>query len=72
MENPLGLPNAFAKKEKALVGEPCDKPQEVCLAVAKIPGIIEQFDHWGRPITKEEAYNILKKSRRICASPFNI
>ncbi|GAB6888709.1 4Fe-4S binding protein [Desulfothermus okinawensis JCM 13304] len=58
----FGVAQCICKKEKALVGEPCDKPQEVCLAVAKIPGIIEQFDHWGRPITKEEAYNILKKA----------
>jgi len=56
----FGLAQCICKKEKALIGEPCDKPQEVCLAVARIPGVIEQFDHWGRPITKEEAYNILK------------
>ncbi len=58
----FGVAQCICKKEKALVGEPCSKPQEVCLAVAKIPGVIEQFDHWGRPISKEEAYEILKKS----------
>lgn len=58
----FGVAQCICKKEKALVGEPCDKPQEVCLAIAKIPGVIEQFDHWGRAITKEEAYEILKKA----------
>lgn len=58
----FGVAQCICRKEKALAGKPCDKPQEVCLSVAKIPGVIEQFDHWGRPITKEEAYNILKRA----------
>ena len=58
----FAVAQCICKKERALLGHPCSKPQEVCLAVAKIPGILEQFDHWGRPITKEEAYEILKKS----------
>ncbi len=58
----FAVAQCICKKERGLLGHPCSKPQEVCLAVAKIPGVLEQFDHWGRPITKQEAYDILKMS----------
>ncbi len=58
----FALAQCICKKEKRLVGEPCSKPEEVCLAVSKMPGVMEQFDHWGRPISREEAYEVLKKA----------
>lgn len=54
----------ICKKERALLGKPCDRPLEVCLAMAPVPGI---FDHSpiGRVITKEEAYALLKKTEEL-------
>ena len=47
------------KKEKRILGEGCDNPLEVCLAIAPMEHIFD--DHfWGRPITMEKALEILK------------
>lgn len=54
--------DCICKKEKELLGQRCDKPMEVCLAIAPVPGIFENHPLGGRPITKEEAYEILRKS----------
>ncbi len=60
----FALADCICKKEKALVGQPCDKPREVCLAVAPYPGVLDDFDHWGRSITREEAYEVLDRAER--------
>ncbi len=54
--------DCICKKEKELLGEPCDKPMEVCLAIAPVPGVFENHPLGARPITKEEAYAILRTS----------
>ncbi len=47
------------KKEKRILGEGCDNPLEVCLAIAPMEHIFD--DHfWGRAITKEESLEILR------------
>ena len=51
--------DCICKKEKALMGEPCDKPMAVCTAFAPIPGLFDNSPI-GRPMTKEEAYELLK------------
>ncbi len=58
----FAVADCICKKEKGLLGQRCNKPLEVCLAVSPIPGTMEQFGHWGRPITREEAYAVLQKS----------
>jgi Na+-translocating ferredoxin:NAD+ oxidoreductase subunit B len=53
----------ICKKEKNLLDNPCDKPLEVCMAIAPVPGVFEAEHPWGgRAISKDEAYEILKKS----------
>jgi Na+-translocating ferredoxin:NAD+ oxidoreductase subunit B len=53
----------ICKKEKHLLDNPCDKPLEVCMGIAPVPGIFEAGSPWGgRVISKDEAYEILKKS----------
>ncbi|NOX33007.1 MAG: 4Fe-4S ferredoxin [Deltaproteobacteria bacterium] len=53
----------ICKKEKKLLGNPCDKPLEVCMAIAPVPGVFENNHPWGgRVISKDEAYEVLKKS----------
>ncbi len=51
----------ICKKERRMLGKGCDKPLEVCLAVAPVPGVFD--DHpWGRKISKAEAYEVLRKA----------
>ena len=53
--------DCICKKEKALLGKKCDKPMEVCLSFAPVPGAFDN-DNTCRAITKDEAYAILKMS----------
>ena len=55
------LNECICKKEKGLLGHPCEKPLEVCLAIAPIPGIFDKSPI-GRLISKSEAYEVLRKS----------
>jgi electron transport complex protein RnfB len=50
----------ICKKEQGILGHPCEKSIEVCLSVMPVEGV-EPIREWGRPISKEEAYAILKK-----------
>ena len=55
--------DCICKKEKKILDQPCDKPIEVCMAIAPAPGVFEGNHPWGgRVITKQEAYEILKKA----------
>jgi len=51
----------ICKKERALLGHACDRPLEVCLAMAPVPGIFDKAPR-GRVITRQEAYELLKKT----------
>ena len=51
----------ICKKEKGLLGAPCDRPLDVCLAIAPIPGVFDKSPR-GRLITKDEAYQLLEKA----------
>jgi len=57
----FGVAQCICKKEQSLLGHGCDNPQEVCLGIAPVPGIFENY-HWGRPISKEEALEVLRRS----------
>jgi NAD-dependent dihydropyrimidine dehydrogenase PreA subunit len=52
------LNECVCKKEHALLDRTCDRPLEVCMAIAPIPGAFDNPRH-GRIITKEEAYKLL-------------
>lgn len=53
--------DCICKKEQRMLGRGCDKPLEVCLGIAPVPGVFD--DHpWGRQISKEEAYDVLRKA----------
>ncbi len=54
-----GVTQCICKKERGLLGKPCDRPQEVCMYFSEDEGAFE--DHaWVRPISKEEAYGIIR------------
>ena len=50
--------NCICKTEKAMLGQGCDNPREVCLSLAPMENFYDDY-FWGRPITKEEAFKIL-------------
>ena len=61
--NSFAVNECICKKEKDLTEKPCDKPLEVCMGIAPVPGIFEGDHPWGgRAISKDEAYAVLKKS----------
>lgn len=51
----------ICKKEQALLGKPCERPLQVCMAIAPIPGVFADSPH-GRVITREEAYAVLRQA----------
>ncbi|NNF98830.1 MAG: 4Fe-4S binding protein [Desulfobacteraceae bacterium] len=51
----------ICRKENRLVGEPCEKTPEGCLAIAPVPGIFKDSDV-SRVITKTEAYDIIRRA----------
>jgi len=53
--------DCICKKEKELLGEPCDRPMQVCLAIAPIPGVFDNSLR-GRVLLREEAYDLLKET----------
>jgi electron transport complex protein RnfB len=55
------LNDCICKKEQGLLDNPCEKPLEVCLAIAPVPGIFDN-PRYGRTISKNEAYEVLNKS----------
>ncbi|MCP4754513.1 MAG: 4Fe-4S ferredoxin [Proteobacteria bacterium] len=56
--------DCICKKEQSLIDNPCDRPMEVCLAIAPIPGHFESREDRpsGRVLTREEAYQLLKET----------
>jgi len=57
----FGVIDCICKKEKRLLDEACDKPLEICMGFAPIPGIFETSEHY-RSISKKEAYAVLDKA----------
>lgn len=60
----FAVADCICKKEHELLDAPCTKPVEVCLSIAPVPGFFENHPMELRPIDKEEAYAILKKSEK--------
>jgi electron transport complex protein RnfB len=51
----------ICKKERGLVGKPCDRPVGICLAISPIPGSFDRSSI-GRVVSKKEAYELLDKA----------
>jgi electron transport complex protein RnfB len=56
------LNECICKKEKRILDNGCDKPHEVCLAIAPVPDVFDNFPLGGRVISKDEAFEVLQKS----------
>ena len=55
----FAINECICTKGKKLLGEGCDKPKEICMALSKVPGVFKKHP-WGRPITRNEAYETLR------------
>jgi electron transport complex protein RnfB len=53
----------ICKKERGILGTPCKKPHEVCLAITPVAGAEILLD-WGRVISKEEAHQMLRQAEK--------
>ena len=52
--------DCICKKEQALLDNPCDRPLEVCLAIAPVEGVFDNTPY-GRKLTRDEAYALIKE-----------
>jgi electron transport complex protein RnfB len=58
--NSFVVNECICRKKQGLLGNPCSKPLEVCLAMDPEPGKLETNPLGGKPITKEQAYELLR------------
>ncbi len=68
----FSLMDCICKKEKALLGEGCEKPREVCLVLAA-PNYFTKRG-WAREISQDEALEVLVQAEEaaLVASPGNV
>ena len=59
----FSLHQCVCKKEQGLLGKPCDRSLDVCLAIAPVPGIFKDSDT-ARVISKQEAYDVLDRAEK--------
>ena len=52
----------ICKKHNSFLDKPCNKPTEVCLFMTQEPSFVENHPMEGRRISREEAYEVLRKS----------
>jgi len=57
--------DCICKKKQGLLGNPCTKPLEVCLAMDPKPGRFESNTWGGKILTKEEAYKVLRDAEEV-------
>ena len=51
--------DCICKKEQELLGHPCSRPLQVCLAIAPVPGVFDNSPQ-GKVLSRDEAYSLLK------------
>jgi Pyruvate/2-oxoacid:ferredoxin oxidoreductase delta subunit len=54
------IAQCICRKERALEGHPCSHTQETCLSFSREENALENVPSWGRPITREEAFELVK------------
>ena len=53
--------DCICRKQKALIGDPCDHPLDVCLSLSTTPGVFDRIAGM-KVLTKEEALDTLRRS----------
>lgn len=56
-----GVIDCICRKQKALIGEPCSHPIDVCMTLSTIPGVYDNST-FVRALTKEEAVATLERA----------
>lgn len=56
--------DCICKKERGIMDDPCDRPVQVCMAVAPVPGVFDKREGSGRVISKQEAYQVLEQTEK--------
>jgi electron transport complex protein RnfB len=54
-----GVLECICRKQKALIGDPCDHPLEVCMTLSQKPGVFDQSSYI-RALTRDEALATLQ------------
>ncbi|NIM96300.1 MAG: 4Fe-4S ferredoxin [Anaerolineales bacterium] len=54
-----GVTECICRKQKALIGEPCDHPLEVCMIMSKVPGVFDKNPQI-RALSEDEALKTLQ------------
>jgi Na+-translocating ferredoxin:NAD+ oxidoreductase subunit B len=57
--------DCICKKKNGILGKPCNRPVQVCLAIAPIPGIFDNSPE-GRVISRGEAYKLMEMAEESC------
>lgn len=58
-----GVLDCICRKQKALIGEPCEHPVDVCLAMSQKPGAFDQSTTV-RALSLDQAMEVLKRAAR--------
>jgi Fe-S-cluster-containing hydrogenase component 2 len=53
--------DCICRKQKALIGDPCDHPVDVCLSLSTTPGAFDKSSAM-KTLTKDEAHAVLRRS----------
>jgi ferredoxin len=53
--------DCICKKEKGIMGNPCEKPLDICMGISPEPRAFDKAPR-GKPITRDEAYAVLKRA----------
>ncbi len=56
-----GVVDCICRKQKALIGDPCDHPVDVCLSLSTTPGAFDRLPSM-KVLTKEQALDTLRRS----------
>ncbi len=56
-----GVVDCICRTQKALIGEPCEHPVDVCMILSEYPDAFS-LSHTIRPLTKEGAYQTLQRA----------
>lgn len=57
----FGVVDCICRKQKALIGDPCDHPLDVCLSISTTPGYFDRVPGM-KVLTKEQALETLRRS----------
>jgi Fe-S-cluster-containing hydrogenase component 2 len=56
--------DCICRKQKALIGDPCEHPVELCMAFSETPGAFDGDSHY-KAVTQEEAFKTLQHAADV-------